>query len=230
MNKILLLSTLVLLTLNTYSQNNFDYGLSKFDFENYEKENPSFENIDSILGIDKESINQSLKSLTGCFFSNITFEKGQIIKTGSKFLYPNFKRFYNKKPNDPENFLYNLPSYELIYKFHNSQIEQFYYFNIYLNSKGEIIGQNEFLHSDKKDCTLIDFEKAKSIVKNKWKNDKSDIYVRFGYYGKKNCIAWKISRSIKGEHDGYLGEMQTFILDAVNGKIIYKKKEKLLYE
>jgi hypothetical protein len=230
MNKIIILSTFVLLTIRTYSQNNFDYGLSKFDFKNYEKENPVFENIDSILGIDKERINQSLKTLTGCFFSNITFERGQIIKAGSKFLYPNFKRFYNIKLDDPDNFLYNLPSYELIYKFHNSEIEQFYYFNIYLNSEGEIIGQTKFFHSDKEECKLIDFEKAESIVKNKWKNDKSDIYVRFGYYGKKNCFAWIISRSIKGEHDGYLGEMQTFIVDAINGKIIYKKEEKLLYE
>ena len=230
MKKIVLISTFLIFTLQTYSQNNFDYGLCKFDFNNYEKENPTFEKIDSIFGINKERINQSLKTLTGCFFSNITFEKGQIIKAGSKFLYPNFKRFYNKKLDDPENFLYNSPSYELIYKFHNSEIEQSYYFNIYLNNRGEIIGQNEFLHSDNKECKLIDIVKAKSIVKNKWKNDSSDIYLKYGYYIKENCFAWLISRQIKREHKGYIGTTQSYIIDAYNGKIIKQEKNKILFE
>jgi hypothetical protein len=230
MNKTILLSILIFLTINIFSQNSFDYGLCKFDFENYENENPEFKNFDSIIEIDKIALDQSLKRLTGCFYSNITFEIGQIIKEGSKYLYPNFKEYYNKKLDDPNNFLYNLPSLELIYKYDNSVIGEIYYFNIYLNNKGEIIGKTEFLYSDKNDCKLIDSEKAKATVNSKWKNDRSDIYVRFGYYGKKNCFAWIISRSIKGEHSGYLGVMQTFIVDAVNGKIIYKKKEKLLYE
>jgi hypothetical protein len=230
MNKTIVLSALILLTIKIYSQNSFDYGMCKFDFKNYENENPEFKNIDSLVDIDKETFNQSLKDLTGCFFSNFTFEKGQIIGPGSKFSYPNFRRFYNKRLDDPENYFYNLPSYELIYKFQSSELEQFYYCNIYLNNKGEIFGQNKILHSDKTDCKLIDSEKAKSVVKNRWKNDESDLYVRFGYYGKKNCFAWIISRPIRGEHNGYLGEMQTFIVDAVNGRIIYKKKEKLLHE
>jgi hypothetical protein len=230
MNKATIVLILFLLTTNLFSQNSFEYGFCKFDFKNYEKENLEFKTIDSINDINKESINQLLKSFTGCFFTSIAFVKGQKIQSCSKYIYPNFKKYYNKSYDDPENFFYNLPAYELIYYFHDTVIKQDYCFNLYINNRSEIIGQLKFLHSDNKNCNLIDSEKAKSIVNDKWKNDSSDIYVKFGYYSKKNRFAWLLSRKIEGEHKGYIGTMQSFIIDAYNGKIIKQEKNKLLFE
>ncbi len=230
MNKAIIVIILFLISSKLFSQSGFDYGLCEFDFKNYKNKNPEFITIDSVNDINKKSLNQLLKSFTGCFFTKIAFVKGQKIESGSKFTYPNFKRYYNKRFDDPENHFYNLPAYELIYNFHDTVVKQDYYFNIYLNNKGKIIEKIKFLNFDNKDCNLIDAEKAKSIVNNKWMNDKSDIQVKFGYYNKKNCLAWLLSRQIKGKHKGYIGTMQYFIINAYNGKIIKQEKNKLLYE
>jgi len=230
MNRATTVLILFFITSKLFSQNSFDYGLPEFDFKNYEKKNPEFITIDSVNEISKEKLNELLKSFTGCLFTDIAFVKGQKIESGSKFTYPHFKRYYNKRYDNPENYFYNLPAFELIYKFRDTVIKQDYCFNIYLNNKGELVGQMKFLHFENNDCNLIDSEKAKSIVNDKWKNDKSDIYVNFGYYNKKNRFAWLLSRQIKGEHKGYIGSMQSFIIDAHNGKIIKQGKNHLLYE
>ena len=230
MKKTLPLLILFFLTFEIRSQNSFDYGMCEFDFINYERENTEFTSLDSIPELGTDSIIEKIKELSGCFYQNISFVKGQRIEIGSKYRSPDFKKHYNKRFNDELNFIQNIPVYELIFRLHDSKIKQDYCFNIYIDIKGEIIGHEDILPQNNSDCNLIDEETAKSIVENKWKNQQEKIYIQFGFYKKKKCFAWMLTRLIEGENNGYLGTSQTFIVNAQNGKIEKREKKKILYE
>ncbi len=230
MKKTLPLLILFLLTFEIMSQNSFDYGLCKFDFNNYERENFEFTSLDSITDFVADSTDEKIKELLGCFYQNISFVKGQRIEVGSKYSSPNFKKYYNKRFNDELNFIYNIPAYELIYRFYGTKINRDYCFNIYTDIKGKIIGHEDILPTNKSDCKLIDEETAKSIVANKWKNQQDKIYIQFGFYKEQKCFAWLLTRLIESENNGYLGTSQTFVINAQNGKIEKREKKKILYE
>ena len=212
------------------SQNDFNFGMNKFNFKNYDRKNIEYTSFDSISDFKLNTINQQIKEITGCFYQSISFVKAQKIETGSKFNFPNFKKYYNKKFDDERNFIYNLPAYELIFVFHDFKINQYYYFNIYTDLKGKIIGNLDFPRPNKTDCNLIDIKTAISVVENKWKNKKDKLLIKFGYYKKQKCFGWGLTRLIEQENNGYLGTTQTFIINAQSGKIVKHKKEKLLYE
>ncbi|MCD4683056.1 MAG: hypothetical protein K8R86_07210, partial [Bacteroidales bacterium] len=217
--RIIKLLFLILPVVNLFSQDKFDFGLCRFDIVNYKKSNIEFTTTDSVAGIDLTCIDKKISKISDCFNNNLSFIKGQIIDTGSYFMFPDFSRE-----------TYRLPAYELLYKYYDNQIDQHFYFSIYLNKKSKIIGHQAFLKIKKFDCSLIDKEEALKIVEEKWINKKHGIYDRFGYDKIKRCFAWQLSRIIKGGHDGYFGEMQTFLINANNGKIIYNETEKLLLE
>lgn len=221
---------IIFVTGHAFAQDDLNYGMCRFDFRNFEKSNFTFYSLDSMPQAVVESINLQIIIKNRCYSNCISFIKGQKIEKGSKYLFPNFKKYHNKRLNDSLNFIYNLPDYEFIFRFYTPQIEQEYFFNVYTDFKGAIIGEIHFPINTEKACNLIGISEALSIVEKKWKNRDDQIKIRFVYYSKKKCFVWSLSQLIESKKNGDVGTVQSFIVKAEDGTILKNYLTKLIDE
>jgi hypothetical protein len=220
----------ILLTGQIFSQNDLDFGICRFDFQNYKKSNAYFNSLDSVSKEVRARLTKKISTKAGCLSNYIIFIKGQKIEHGSEYSHPNFKKYFKKRFNDKLNYIYNLPVYEFVFKFNFPKINYDYYFNVYTDSIGQSIGDINISSNFKNGCYLIDKETAISIVEKKWENQKDQVHIGLVFFKKKKCFAWELSRLIEGEKNGYMGTMKTFIINAHNGRIIKRESVKIKYE
>jgi hypothetical protein len=213
-----------------HSQENVHVGLCKFEFSNFEKINPTFSSIDIKVKSVSDRINDYLKIQVDTMFQQISFVKGQELKAGSQYFLLNFRKYYDKRKNDKENYFYNLPKYEFLFKLNLSQIGAVYYFNIQTDSTGSIIGECLLPNIRNTGYPIITKERAVNLVQDRWKTTREIFHVKFAYHTKKKCFVWTLTKPLEHVKKGYLISIQYIVLNAHNGKVIEDKMENIATE
>ena len=208
-----------------YSQKNIDYGLCTFEYENFVNINPIIFKFDSIDKTITENIATFFKMQTDSLYRHISFVRGQELKEGSQFRLPNFRQYYDKKINYEENYFYNLPKYEFLFKISIKQVDVDYCFNIHTNTLGKIVGEVLLPNFVQSGYPLISKTKAIILVQNRWKNKTDDTKIQLAYNKKKKCFAWVLSRSLEMPKKGFLATVQYIVINAHNGHIIENRME-----
>jgi hypothetical protein len=160
-------------------------------------------------------------------FQQISFVKGQKLKAGSQYFLLNFRKYYDKRKNDKENYFYNLPKYEFLFKLNLSQIGAVYYFNIQTDSTGSIIGECLLPNIRYTGYPIITKELAVNLVQDRWKTTREIFQVKLAYHTKKKCFVWTLTKPLEHVKKGYLISIQYIVLNAHNGKVIEDKMENI---